>query len=1506
MNAAPDNSNPVLSERLAKLSPQQRDLLLRQLAKRGDAKPSNEDADSGIPRKALPDTSISLSAAQRRIWFFERLQPGSPAYHVYGYYRLHGLLNAAVLQSAFEKTVQRHASLRTAFTEIAGEPRQRFSSAIPFRMEEFDLRYLSESDRENEFLKIVDAETERPFDLSKAPLLRATLIRIGDEENVLLVVMHHIISDAWSMSVLFRDLAKYYRAVLEQNENARDSELPLQFADAVLWQNETSEHHRVEQQLQFWRATLSGTTGLLDLPTDYPRSSAITARGGRHLLQLPPAVISDITALARHEGATLFMALLATFQIVLARYSGQDDIVIGSPVANRTTTELEPMIGLLVNTLALRGDLAGDPTFRELLGRTRSRCLDALDHAEMPLERIIDSLDIERSPGRTPLFQTMFVLQNAGGSDAEILGLPAQWIEPIIHTSRFELTLSLGTAASGIGGVLDYNLDLFAPETAARIAVQFETLLRNVADQPDVPLSKISLLGDGEKIALLMLGDGGESQSSEEVSLSGLFLAQAGRSPDKIALVEPGNQLTYAELLARVNGLAKILLALNLGAEANVAILTDRSIDSIVCVLGVLAAGAAYVPLDPTHPDDRIDFILNDASIKVLLAPPAWLERAGNFSNKLKVIGTGSIVTSTETPAVNIHANQTAYIIYTSGSTGTPKGVVVEHRGAVNLVHGFMQKHDFKDQRLLMIPPLIFDASVGDVFPILASGSTLVLHPTPTELSPLALERFCNDYNITAIDAPAALWRRWAEAWSDSSRKEALLPSLQLMMIGGESVPLELVQRFSKATGNRVTLCNHYGPTEASVCAAMLGTRDGSELHTTDMPIGQPLPGVRLYVLDQNLMLVPRGVIGELFIGGEGVAREYLGQADLTQKSFVPDPFARHAQARMYRTGDMVRWNIDGTMQFLGRRDHQIKFRGFRIELSEIETVLSTHPEIQAAVAMLREDRPGDRRLVAYITSTSPLTNGQVRQYLAQRLPEAMLPSIIITLAAFPLTNNGKIDRKALPAPTEAVNEKRLLMAPATITEQKVLQVWQQVLGRDDLGTDDDFFAAGGDSLMTLPLVFKLHEVHGVELPLASVFANPTVISMARAIDALLAGAETEALDLKSKVHLSDDIDPRKALASTTSRSTPNAILLTGATGYLGAYLVRELLDNTTAKIFCLVRAENNGEGIRRIRANLELYGLWRSNDQNRILPVLGDLSSPGLGIRQEEFSLLAESIDVIFHNGGQVNFLAPYETLEAANVNGTREVLALACSKRIKPVHLVSTLGVYLTESNLGKTVHESDPPPLAEEQYGGYNQSKWVGERLALLARERGLPVAIYRPARITGDSRSGISNLGDYFNAWIKGCLQLGLVPHLPEESFDMAPVDYVSRAIVKLALGAGDENGNFHFYNTQRLPITKAAEVMREAGLDFEEIDYQQWRSALLENANASRDNALAPFAGLFPQHPDAREPKFDCSATENAIAPFGIHCPAADKQLFATYIKFLLAREFLPTPKEVSA
>lgn len=1493
----------LLEQRLARLTPQQRELLQRRLAAQTA---QHKPATPLIRRRAEGMNVLPQSPAQQRIWFFERLQPGTGAYHLNEASHFFGALNLPALQQAFQAIIQRHEALRTGFAESAGVPQQYIHDEALLVLNSVDLSAIDADRRLAEVHRRADQEIERPFDLARPPLLRATVFKLAEQEHVLLIVQHHIVADDWSGNVLLNELKLHYNALCEGRPLALP-EQTLQFPDVVLWQQEVAQQQNMERQMRFWTEALADTTGLLDLPTDFPRSSAVSLRGRRWLFKLPEAISVSLKELAKTESATLFMVMLSGFQALLARYSGQQDIVIGTPVANRSQIEFEDMIGLFANTLALRGDLSGQPSFRQLLARTRAHVLLALSHADAPLERVVDALQLERAPGRTPLFQTMFVMQQFVAGESAFHGLQAgEFLNDQVTSARFELTLSLTFGADGIDALIDYNTDLFAEATIARMARHFEILLQAACAAPDRPLHSLDLFTDAERRQVLQLGNGGPPACIQSEGLFGLFAEQARRSPDAIALLEPGNQLSYRQLLQRSFGLAKQLRQLGAGPETAVGVLVDRSAESIVALLGILAAGAAYVPLDPGHPDERIAYMLGHASVLALVAPPALAARAQQLASRLPCVVTDTDCTASQAPGHMHDDGQMAYIIYTSGSTGTPKGVVIEHQGAVNLVQGFLARHDFVNQRLLMIPPLMFDASVGDVFPVLACGATLVLHPHPTELGPFELERFCHEFKVSGIDAPAALWRRWSEGWASQQRSEVLLPQLRLMMIGGESVPLEQVRRFAAITDHRVTLTNHYGPTETSVCATLLSTCDAAELHGTELPIGRPLPGVRLYVVDEHLQLQPRGVVGELAIAGAGVARGYLSAAELTSEKFVLDPYAERTGERMYRTGDLVRWDTEGNLQFLGRRDHQVKLRGFRIELGELETALAACPGVSAAVALLREDRPGDRRLVAYVLADAAITTAVLREYLVARLPEAMLPSAYVFLDALPLTANGKVDRKALPIPAVSAAPERELVAPTTATESQVLGIWQSLLARQDISSDDEFFAIGGDSLMTLPLVFKLHACFGIELALTEVFAAPTVKALAAAIDQRLAGIGPEVLDLAAKVQLPAEIDPVNAEPCSSNRSTPSSVLLTGATGFLGAYLLRELLERTSAEILCLVRADDVGEAHLRLRKNMESYGLWRAEFADRLVPVPGDFAAPALGLSSTAFTALAARAEVIFHNGGQVNFLAPYQHLEAANVNGTREVLRLATLKRVKPVHLISTLGVYLTEDRLGTTVRESDAPPRPDSQHGGYNQSKWVAEQLGLLARARGLPVAIYRPARITGDSRSGCGNLGDYFCSWIKGCVQLGMLPHIPGDAFDMAPVDYVAAAIVRLALGAGEANGNFHFHNAQKLALPDLLSVLREQGLPVAEVDYSSWYNALMSASTQARasssaeKNALSSFAALFPaQLEESAEPEFDCSATSRVLEALGLSCPPADRQLFTTYVRYMQQHGFLP-------
>ena len=1090
-------------------TPTREQLLRAALAKRLQQEASLRLAaakDDAIPASDR-NQPLRLSFSQQRLWFLTQMEGFSEAYHMPMALRLRGELNVQALRKALDRIVFRHEALRTTFRRVDDDPVQHIAPADSgFALQEHDLSHHPQAGMA--LARLTSEEGSQPFDMEHGPLFRGQLIRMGEREHMLLLTMHHIVSDAWSLGLMLNELNTLYCSYREDRDDPLPP-LPIQYADYALWQRQWLSGEVLEKQNEYWRRTLAGAPTLLELPTDRPRPTEQTFSGARVDLVLGATLTAGLKALSRRHGMTLYMTILAAWATVLSRLSGQKDVVIGTPVANRRRPELENLIGFFVNTQALRVEVSG--SVAELLDRVRGIALDAQDNQELPFEQVVEIVKPLRSLSHTPIFQAMLAWEGAGGGDFDFGGLTMSSVDSGYDTAKYDLTLNLGESGEQITGGLDYATALFDRDTIERqVGYLHKILVAMVADERQ-GVDLIELLDDEERDSLLALGDGGPVIEGAGVTLYDLVAEQAARTPDAIAVVEPGTELTYRQLTQRANGLARQLRQLGAGPECRVAILADRSAESIVGVLGILAAGAAYVPLDPTYPDDRLAYVLNDAAVLALIAPTALAERAATgvtlrpeLSGHVLVIRQAA--SDESPPATAVDAGNAAYVIYTSGSTGVPKGVVVEHRSAVNLVRSFVARHDFSGQRLLMIPPLIFDASVGDVFPALAVGAALVLHPEPTELGPVELSRFCREQRVTAIDAPAAMWRQWTEGFVDLSATDhaPVLPDLTLMMFGGEAVSLDQVRRFAKLTGNRVVLSNHYGPTEASVCATMLTTRDGAELSGSELSIGRALPGVQVYVLDAHLQLVPRGIEGELCIGGVQVARGYLNRPELNAQHFVQDPFASatpsDATARLYRTGDLVRWNTDGTLQFVGRRDHQVKIRGFRIELSEIEVSLTQHPSVRDVAVLAREDVPGDKRLVAYVTASDAAIDVEsLRTYLGSLLPEYMVPAAYVQLDALPLTPNGKLDRKALPPPDASAYVSRSYEAPVGEVETALAQIWADVLKLDRVGRHDNFFELGGHSLLAVTVIERMRRAD-LQADVRALFATPTLMALAAAV----------------------------------------------------------------------------------------------------------------------------------------------------------------------------------------------------------------------------------------------------------------------------------------------------------------------------------------------------------------------------------------------------------------------
>ncbi|HEX8273804.1 MAG TPA: amino acid adenylation domain-containing protein, partial [Longimicrobiaceae bacterium] len=953
---------------------------------------------------------LPLSFAQERLWFLDRLQPGNAFYNVPVALRLGGPLHVAALATALGEIVRRHEALRTVFAEVGGIAAQIVAPFGGFALPVEDLAGLEEDEREATAKRRVAEDAARPFDLRRGPLFRAALLRLGAEEHVLLLGMHHVVGDGWSLGVLFGELAALYAAYREGGESPLP-EPAVQYADYAVWQREQLRGDALERQLGWWRERLAGAPELLELPTDHPRPAVQTFRGAAEPVALSGELLERLQALARREGATLYMVLLGAFQALLSRYAASEDVVVGSPVAGRTRRETEGLIGFFVNTLALRTDLSGDPSFRETLRRVRETTLGAYEHQDVPFERLVAELRPERSLSHSPLVQVMLTLRDAEVAEDVLPGLRSQSMNAQLESAKFDLSLSVAATPRGLLGELIYATDLFERATIARMLGHLERVLEQVAGDPDALLSALELLGDAERAQVLDEWNRTEAEYPAELCVHQLFEAQAARTPDAPAVVFGAESLSYAELVARTGRLARHLRRLGVGPEARVGICLERSPEMVVAVLAVLRAGGAYVPLDPAFPAERLGLMAADSAIAVLLTQDKLRGLVPDFAGEVVVLDGPTDLTSEDGALPHSPSpDNLAYVIYTSGSTGTPKGVLVTHRGLANYLAWFDRAVLGPDGFALpLVSRLGFDAHVRQLFPPLLRGEPVWVLPEETVADPDALLDVLASHARVSFGGVPSLWSATLERVRSGARPRP--EGLKAVLLGGEALPRELAER-TFAIFPDVAVWNHYGPTEATVNTTVARVRPGEPV-----TLGRPVGNVRVYLLDAHGSPVPVGVPGEAHVGGAGVARGYLARPDATAEKFVPDPFAGEPGARMYRSGDRLRWRADGQLEFVGRVDEQVKVRGFRIEPGEIQAVLRRQGGVDDCAVVVREDRPGEKRLVAYVVpeaGTEP-SAAELREHLRGSLPDYMVPAAFVMLDRLPLTPNGKLDRGALP-----------------------------------------------------------------------------------------------------------------------------------------------------------------------------------------------------------------------------------------------------------------------------------------------------------------------------------------------------------------------------------------------------------------------------------------------------------------------------------------------------------
>ncbi len=1442
----------------------------------------SKDPSAYIPIEKVPDAEhYPVSNAQRRLWVLSQIDADSAAYNMPGAVVLEGKTDRNALEQAFAEMICRHESLRTSLAVTDGEPRQKVHADTDFQVFYRDIS--EERHPEEQAADIAREDALRPFDPGKVPLFRISLLKVSENRHIMLFNMHHIISDEWSSGIMVREFSMLYNA-FRQRKTSPLQPLSIQYRDYAVWQNRLLESDEIAIHRDYWHKKLSGEIPALNLPTDYPRPRMQTFSGDTICFELGSEETEKLRSLGTEQNASFFMVLVAAAKVLLYRYTDQQDIIIGFPVAGRNRADLEDQIGFYVNTLVLRDQVRGDISFVSLLQEIRQNAAEAYSHQVYPFDILVDELKLRRDVSRSPLFDVMLVFRNYDEAVISLEGIEISPFEYDYRISKFDLSFDFAEMKDGLRIGIEYNTDLFRPDRIHRMAEHFRELVNSILRDADQPVSRLNILPEKERHQLLVEFNDTDRDYPRDKTVVGLFEEQAEKTPDNIAVIFEDTQLDYRELNEQANRIAHFLRdKYNIKPDDRIGLLAERSEQMIAGILGVLKSGGSYVPMEPEYPEERIRHIIADSNCKVVLTSGNRKIADNRFGAEvvnISDIGSDAPLTPHPSPLTS----HLAYVIYTSGSTGIPKGVLIEHGNLYDYVMTFMEEfrvtsHD----RVLQQTTVTFDASVEEIYPTLCSGAAIVISPNPKELDTLFADAVRHRITILSFSPSAA-------GYFNTRADE--LPDLKAMTIGGDVLyPSQIDRLFGKTV-----LYNGYGPTESTVCATYCKIDALREF----IPIGKPIANRRIYILDAGLNPVPLGVFGEICIAGAGTARGYLNRDELTEEKFIPNPFA--AGERLYRTGDVGRWLTDGNIEFAGRNDSQVKIRGYRIELGEIENRLLSHEAVKEAAVIARGDEDSKELAAYFVSDDAELNAAVLREYLKQTLPDYMIPSYFVRLGKLPLMPNGKIDRKALPALFKAgagIASGTEYLAPRNETEQKLTEIWRKILEVEQVGIRDNFFDLGGHSLKIVRMISQIHHKMGLEVMLREVFTHQTIEKLSEHICSKDV-SDNRQIDLKKEavLNLPTDFSPLTPLFSLEK------ILLTGATGFVGGFLLKELLQKTSAAVYCLIRAETIGEAEERLFKHSEYYGFtWSQEEKRRIVPILGDLSQPYLGLDETTWRQLENEIDVIYHNAAYVHHVLPYSQLKKANVGGTQEILRLACSGKLKPVHFVSTVSIFSSIADRTVIDELSDIEHERHFEDDGYSASKWVAEKLVMTAGEKGLPYNIFRLGTVTGNSETGACNRDDLFYRFLRTCIQTGSFPEgIPD--MEVTPVDAVVKAIVYLSTQPHLSGKVFHVFNPEYVSPEFIFSHYQKQGRQIKKVSAADWLNSVEASLTKETPLPIAPYLSLFKEGmkqaaggEQQAAADMKCEKTLDYLKEAGIHYPPVAEKLLHTYFAFLEEKDF---------
>ncbi len=1455
-------------------------------------------------------TVATATNAQQRLWYQCNLHQPAYSYNEQMEVLVHGDLQINALEKVLEGIVKRHEALRTVFQLNAQEQLQQVVLA-PFSVSIPVIKVGKKNGDKSTLEKLINdcclRQGQALYDLATGPLFRVAVLQLPDKRQLFLFSFHHIIMDGRAAVILLKEINQLYRQLSEQ-KTLLCKPLPFQMSDYARQEKAWLHSKALDRQVDYWVKKLRGMPPQLDLPIDHNRPLISRCYGAWQPLELSKEVTQTLITTSWKQRVSPFIVILAAYKSLLMHYSRQRDIVVGTIVANRTGNNCSELLGFFAETALMRSIIDPDLLFSDFLNTLDKLSNEVFYNQPVPFGKLVENL---RNKGviaadANPI-QAALVFDSITLEENQLVGQPT---EPATSRSmgvaKFELTLSVQIIDGRLKGHFEYNSELFDQATIKRMASHFQTLLQCAVENPQQRIDDLSMLSQQERKTLISDWNNTATDYPKDQSIHQLFEQQAALQPNAVALVYGDRKMKYHELNIMANQLAHYLIAQGIKADMPVGLYLQRSADLLIGILGILKAGGCYVPIDINCPPQRINYLINNSNIQLLLTQESLKTTA--FDNAdLLTLSLDSEWQQLKSypfsaPGSVTGPDSLAYINYTSGSTGMPKGVAIPHRAVARLTKNnrYLQLRPIK--HVLHASSIAFDAATFEIWAALLNGAKLIIYPEPS-LSAMGIENIIREQNIDTMFLTTSLFHMLVDEQPSSMK------SVSLVIAGGETLSANHIKRAQKYCPNTLFI-NVYGPTENTTFTTYEAIDKNSINSLNTISIGRPISNTTTYILDNQCNPVPVGIVGELYIGGDGLARNYMNRPALTAEKFIPNPFSEKPGQRLYKSGDLARYMEDGSIDFCGRIDNQIKIRGYRIEIGEIETVIDALPYISEAVVIAHSrDKSGSNHfLTAYVVPEQESINiEQLRGDLKSTLPNYMIPAIFIPLDQLPINNNGKVDRKALPFPSTYLLESNEFIKPRTAIEKQLVAIWANVLAlpSKNISVDHDFFDLGGNSISVMRVI-SLCNKNSLDIKVKDLFEQRTIGRLNKLLESARESAKksAEVITLKNEIALEKSINI--GAQPWAELRNPSGIFITGCTGFVGAFLLKELLDQTKARIYCLIRADSPVQARARIREKLIQYKLYRTGFSSRIVPVLGDLSEHKFSLSDAAFAYLAKSVDVIFHNGAWVNHVYPYDMLKAANVGGTREMLRLATSYKIKSVRHISILN--------NDSVSAQDFQRLANGKEFGYPLSKYAAEKMVQLANRRGIPVTIYRLGMVGGDQQ-GISNIKDRICLLIKGCIALNCIPDSDGLaqicSPTLTPVDFVAKAIVTLFKQSKSINQSFDIVSPRAMNWAELPAALKDFGYNLEIVSLEQWQTKLKDRrANNPDCKEFQTLAGLYlDDQPSIDESCFSEEFSfDDSYLPMldklfkaKVDCPVVDRDLLKTYLVFLVESSFISSP-----